>query len=226
MAQILVYVRCCQFLGVIGVLFLFAGFDSCAQADEVSFGRQVRPILSASCFHCHGPDEESREADLRLDTREGLFGDLGDYRAVVPNAPEQSELFRRISSTDPDEHMPPADREHQLTEEDIALIKRWIEQGATWQQHWSLTTPSRPELPKIARLDWAETPIDHFVLARLEAEKLSPTEEADRQTLIRRVTIDLTGLPATKEEADDFLADTSSSVCEVPSEICARLIPS
>jgi len=171
----------------------------------IDFDRDIRPILSDNCFQCHGPDEAKREADLRLDTREGLFGDLGDYKVVAPGDPEKSELFYLISHEDPEDRMPPKKADRQLTESEIALIKRWIAEGAEWEQHWSLVPPVRPELPSVSDPEWVRNPIDAFILARLEAEGLKPSPPADSRILARRVHFDITGLPPSPEETERFL---------------------
>jgi len=194
-----------------------------ADADEVQFDQQIRPILAKNCFHCHGPDEKQRQADLRLD-RESDFGvESNEHQVVAAHSPDQSELFRRITSEDPELRMPPVDSEFQLSREEIALIGRWIEQGAIWKQHWSFTAPTRPALPKLQQLDLAHNSIDHFVLARLAAAGLTPARQADRRTLIRRATLDLTGLPPTRESVHAFLADDSAAAFE---KVVDRLLAS
>jgi len=176
-------------------------------AGEIDFARDVRPILSSECFHCHGPDEESREADLRLDTLAGSRADLGDYAAVVPGDPENSELLRRITSHDPDLKMPPGESGEGLSGEEVAVLRQWIEQGAKWSEHWAFVPPRRPEIPKTATDNWVQNPIDSIVLARLEQEQLVPSHVANRATLLRRLSLDLTGLLPTIEEVDAFLLD-------------------
>ena len=185
-----------------------------AQAAEplpqvVDFNRDIRPILSDNCFQCHGPDKARRKANLRLDTEEGAFADLGDHRALVPGDLGKSELFRRISADDEQERMPPKKAGRPLTDRQIALVRRWIEQGAKWQKHWSLLPPTKAAPPKVTNRSWPRNGIDHFILDRLEHEGLAPAPEADRVPLLRRVTLDLTGLPPTPAEVDAFLADTS-----------------
>ncbi|MFV2069584.1 MAG: DUF1549 domain-containing protein, partial [Pirellulales bacterium] len=184
-------------------------------ADRVAFDRQIRPLFAATCFACHGPDEEQREADLRFDTKEGAFADLGGYRAIVPGKPDEGELYKRLVSEDDDERMPPPDAEKQLTAEQIALLRRWIEQGADWQRLWSIVTPVRPDVPEVQDGDWPTSPIDRFILAKLEAEGLHPSPEADRRTLLRRVTFDLTGLPPRQKDVEAFLANTSADAYEM-----------
>ncbi|MCA9217036.1 MAG: DUF1549 domain-containing protein, partial [Planctomycetales bacterium] len=186
-----------------------------AQADDVvQFGRDVRPIFSDSCFQCHGPDRDAREADLRLDRRESVLAERDDGQLIVPRQPDSSELIRRLTASDPDERMPPADSQRQLTKEQIDLVRRWIEQGASWQEHWSFVSPQRPTPPKTTNPVWCQNDIDQFVLARLDREGLTPSEPAAKETLIRRVSFDLTGLPPTLEELDAFLDDDSPRAYE------------
>ena len=196
------------------LLLCFVMGNLCVRADEVQFDRFIRPILAKNCFHCHGPDEDARESDLRLDHEAGLRVDLGGYQAVVPHSTIESELFSRITSDDPDQRMPPPDSEHKLSSEEIALIGRWIEQGAVWKQHWSFTAPKRPSLPDVGKHGWCHNPIDRFVLARLKSVGFEPAPRADHRTLIRRLTFDLTGLPPTVDEVHDFLSDTSPDAYE------------
>lgn len=182
-----------------------------ASGDESappSFNTDVRPILAAKCFACHGPDEDSREAGLRLDTFEGASEDLGGYQAIAAGDAEASELILRVSSDDPDMLMPPPEGGQPLTEEEIEILRRWIDAGGDYDEHWSFTPPRRPPVPEVSRREWAANAIDAFVLHRLEAEGLSPSAEADRLTLVRRVYFDLIGLPPTPEQADAFLRDT------------------
>ena len=200
--------RCLFWLAVLAVS-TDIGF---AQTSEpVDFNRDVRPILSDNCFACHGFDENERQADLRLDVAEGAVADLGGYQAIVPGKPDQSEAWRRIISTDADEIMPPSDFHKTLTDEQKQTLKRWIEQGAIYQQHWSFVPPQKPAGKSI---DNTKNPIDVFIQARLEKEKLVPAQEASKETLIRRVTLDLTGLPPTPKEVDVFLADQADDAYE------------
>ncbi|MFT5524981.1 MAG: mono/diheme cytochrome c family protein, partial [Pirellulaceae bacterium] len=185
-----------------------------ATAAKVDFNRDIRPILSDKCFHCHGPDESNREADLRLDSLEGLQADLGGHVAVVPGDVKASALIARINHADPEERMPPADSGRSLTRQQIELITSWVQQGAVWQKHWSFKPPVRPELPAVKSVDWAKNPIDRFVLARLERDGLPASPRAEKETLIRRVTFDLTGLPPTLGAIDTFLADESDDAYE------------
>src|SRR5262245_17782945 len=162
---------------------------------SIDFARQIRPILSENCFLCHGPDDKQRKAKLRLDTKEGAFTELrnGGF-AVVPGDPKKSILLQRILSKNPKERMPPAKTNKHLKPHQIELLTKWVEQGAAWSKHWAFLPPQRPQLPKTIGGTWARNAIDHFILARLEAEGLKPSPEADRARLIRRVTLDLTGL--------------------------------
>ncbi len=181
---------------------------------RIDFQHDIRPILSDVCFNCHGPDPEKRKAKLRLDTEAGAFADLGGYHAIVPGKPSASPLYKRIVSKDPEEKMPPPKSGRQLTVAQVKLLKQWIEQGAKWQSHWAFQTPERPPTPKVKKSSWPRNPIDNFILARLEQEHMSPSPEAARLTLLRRVTLDLTGLPPTPKEVDTFLADTSTDAYE------------
>jgi hypothetical protein len=183
--------------------------------ERVEFNRDIRPILSNICFQCHGPDQAQRKADLRLDTEVGATSDLGDGRhAIVAGKPEQSELIRRIISTDPDSMMPPRDFERRLSPGQIKLLTRWIEQGAKWEKHWSFVKPVKATPPVVEKSAWARTPVDVFVLARLEREELGNSEEADRQTLLRRLSFDLTGLPPTPDEVTAYVSDSSADATE------------
>jgi hypothetical protein len=182
----------------------------------VGFTRQIRPILSDNCFACHGPDAKQRKRSLRLDTKTGAFAELdsGEGHALVPGKPDESILIDRIRSADPDRKMPPPNSGKKLTPEQIALIKKWVEEGAKWSEHWAFVAPQRPALPKVKTVTWPRNEIDAFILARLERERLQPSPEADKTTLIRRVTLDLTGLPPTLGEVDAFLADSSPNAYE------------
>jgi hypothetical protein len=185
------------------------GFIIClptaVSAGEISFNRQILPILSDKCFHCHGPDSSHREADLRLDLREEAIKD-----AIVPGKSADSEALVRILSKDPDEVMPPPKSHLTLTQQEKALLRQWIDEGAEYQPHWSFIAPSPVvAVPAVSDTTWPRNNIDRFVLARLDAEKMKPSSEATRERWLRRVTFDLTGLPPTQPEIDAFLADTS-----------------
>ena len=183
---------------------LTLALTSLAPAQEVSFNRDIRPILSNKCFFCHGPDENKREADLRLDTREGALADHDGFSAVAPGNPDDSELLYRIAHDDPDELMPPPEaKKDPLTKSEIALLRRWIEQGAPYQDHWSFEPLAKTNPPA----SWIGNPIDHFVDASLARLDIKPSPAADPATLIRRISLDLTGLLPTPEETDAFVND-------------------
>ncbi|MCA9120854.1 MAG: PSD1 domain-containing protein [Planctomycetales bacterium] len=195
----------------------FAGFAfiflPCAFAD-IDFNREVLPILSDKCFHCHGPDNETLEADLRLDQAEHVFSERDGYRIVLPGNTEESELIRRIRSRDPDERMPPSHSTRQLSPAEIELLTNWVKEGAKWTTHWAFEPPQRTASPTVHDVEWTQTPIDRFILQRLEREGLKPAKPADRETLVRRVTLDLTGLPPTLDEIDTFINDASPNSYE------------
>jgi hypothetical protein len=187
-----------------------------AQGSEpLEYDRDIRPILSNACFKCHGFDEKERQADLRLDVREAATAELASgTTAIVPGHSDQSELIARLTADDADLRMPPPSSGKTVTPEQIELVKRWIDEGADYKPHWSFVKPERPELPAVSREDWTANPIDRFVLARLERAGLSPARPAEKVTLLRRVTLDLTGLPPTPDEVDAFLADGSPEAYE------------
>jgi hypothetical protein len=177
--------------------------------EEISFNRDIRPILSDKCFLCHGPDGENRQADLRLDIEE----EAKEY-AIVPGDPENSEVIERIRTGDADARMPPADSKLSLTPQEIETLRKWVEAGAPWNNHWAFVPPSKATPPDVANDDWPINEIDRFVLHRLEREKCEPSPMASRERLIRRVAFDLTGLPPTLDEIDAFLADESDDAYE------------
>ena len=194
--------------------------------DQIDFNLHIKPILSDRCFACHGPDKNNQEAGLRLDIAEAAYAPVGeekDHYAIVPGNLTKSKLFHRITSDDPEVVMPPPKSNLSLSEVEVALLTRWIEEGAEYKPHWSFIPPATPELPQVKNESWAQNPIDNFVLARLERDSLAPAPEADRITLLRRVTFDLTGLPPTLEEIDNFLADTSDDAYE---KVVDRLLAS
>lgn len=185
--------------------------------EKVDYNLHVKPLLSDRCFACHGPDATKQKAGLRLDTPEGAFGELPENKgrhAIVPGSFSKSELVARILSTDPEYIMPTPESHLTLSEEEKALLIKWVEQGAEYKPHWSLVTPVAATPPAVKDNAWVKSPIDHFVLKKLEEKGIHPAEEADKETLLRRVTVDLTGLPPTPKEIDDFLADTSPDAYE------------
>ena len=182
---------------------------------EIAFSREILPLLSDNCFECHGPDGAGRKAGLRLDQREGALATLkSGARGVVPGDANASEIHQRLISTDPDEQMPPPDSGKSLTDAQIKTIEQWIESGAEWGKHWAFEPPSKPNVPK-PKTEWSPTtPIDHFIHQGLTKNKITPEAQADKATLIRRVTLDLTGLPPTLEEVEAFLADDTDKAYE------------
>ena len=190
-------------------MFLISALPVCALAsDEMRFNRDVRPILSANCYPCHGPDANNRQADLRLDTAAGI-----EY-AFADGSLDDSEAWQRITSDDDEYRMPPPDSHHEVKAEEIARLRTWIEQGAKWEGHWSFITPTHPTVPHLTDASRIINPIDAFIQARLVAQGLRPASMAERQRLLRRVTFDLIGLPPTLDEIDTFMADDSDEAYE------------
>lgn len=190
----------------------------------IRFNRDIRPILSDKCFSCHGPDAASKKIRLRLDSEMAATAELGGLRrAVVPGDPGRSEMIRRITHPDESMRMPPVESNHILTNVEKELLTEWIRQGAKWESHWSFLPPARPEVPAVKNSAWPRNEIDHFVLARLEQNGLHPSPEADRATLLRRLSFDLTGLPPTITELDEFLNDKSPRAYE---KVVDRLLAS
>lgn len=210
---------------VLSLLFTSVAALACAaEPAKVDFGKQVRQILSNNCFTCHGPDVAERKGDFRLDERESAISEAeSGARPIVPGNAKASEIIARITSTDPDLVMPPPETKRSLSDADKQILARWIDEGADYSQHWSFLPPQRPPLPAVKDAAWARTPIDHFILARLEAEGLRPSPEATKTQLIRRVTLDLTGLPPTLQEVDAFLKDGSPKAYE---KVVDRLLES
>ena len=182
------------------VAFLLT-ITSPSHAGDLHFNRDIRPILSAHCYHCHGPDKKHREADLRLDQQDGITDAFGETEL------KDNDAWQRLLSTDPDEQMPPPSAHTKIKPEELAALKQWIAEGAKYQGHWSFVAPVEAKPPQVKNSAWVRNPIDAFVLARLEGAGLAPNSEATREQLIRRVTLDLTGLPPTFAEVDAFLAD-------------------
>ncbi len=178
-----------------------------ASESAIDFNRDIRPLLSNRCIACHGPDEEERKAGLRLDTAKGATADLGGYVAITPGDPGSSEVLWRITSTDDEDVMPPPGKGDRFTPDEAALIRRWIVEGAEYDVHWSYAPPVKVPPPAVTNPAWPVTPIDRFLLARMEDEGLSPSPEASRRTLARRVALDLTGLPPSWDEIQRFVHD-------------------
>lgn len=194
---------------------LAAPVPSASLPDRVDYNHHIRPLLSDRCYSCHGPDEKARKAKLRLDLKEGAFKGLDDGMFVIkPGDLAKSELSRRISSTDPDDKMPPPDSHLSLIPDEIELIKRWIAQGAEWSRHWAFIPLAPVDVPAIKKQDWVVNDIDRFILHRLQKEGFTPSTHASKERLLRRVTFDLTGLPPTLVEIDEFLADSAPAAYE------------
>jgi len=216
-------------LVVVSLLPVSSGLSAKAAdppARAIDFNREIRPILSNACYQCHGPDANKRKGvskPFRLDTEAGVFADLGGYAAVVKGNPDESELIARVTSDDSSEIMPPAVSGKKLTAKEVELLKEWVRQGAPYAKHWSYVKPVRLPLPSVHREGWTRNAIDHFILARLEREQLEPSPEADRSTLIRRLSLDLTGLPPKLEDVDAFLNDSSPEAYE---KVVDRLLDS
>jgi hypothetical protein len=200
----------------LGVVYCGLNLSLLEAADKpIDFNRDIRPILSDTCYKCHGFDEKERKGGLRLDTQEGALAKLeSGSHAVVPGKSAESELFVRITSQDPNEKMPPPNSGRSLTPQQIDLLKRWIDGGAKMRGHWSFTAPVRAEPPTVARKDLVHNPIDQFILSRLEKEGLAPSAAAEKLTLLRRVTFDLTGMPPTLADIDAYMADNSPQAYE------------
>ncbi len=204
----------------LGVLFLLTALGSPnalstlraqdAARGGIEFARDIRPILVDKCYSCHGPDETKREGELRVDFESDVFAER-DAATIVRGNPDESELYRRLLSEDEDEQMPPADSGKSVSKQQVALLKKWIAEGAQWQEHWSFEKLAKPKPPtcKDSTGKFAQNEIDHFTLARMQAEKFTPNPAADRVTLIRRLSFDLTGLPPTPADVDAFVNDSS-----------------
>ncbi len=207
-------------LSILLTLILVSTSNLCAQ--QIDFNRDVRPILSNNCFQCHGPDEAARQADLRLDTADGI-AQMREPALIVKGDALHGEFIHRITATDKDLTMPPANSNRELSEVQIATLKRWIEQGAEYSVHWSFTPPTKSDFPDTTNKGWTRNAIDHFILGKLELEGMKPSNQASRHKLIRRLTFDLTGLPPTPEEVTDYLADESEDAYD---KVVRRLLNS
>ncbi len=202
-------------LSVLVAIALSGTIVSAAEEKPIDFSRDILPLLSETCFKCHGPDQANREAGLRLDKHEGALAKLESGKiALVPGKSSESSLYQRITSRDPELRMPPIDSGKELTEAEIKLLKRWIDGGGQWSGHWAFQAPQKPELPGPVKGWKAENSIDLFIQPALEAAALKPAPEASKETLIRRLTLDLTGLPPTIKEVDAFLQDDSPAAYE------------
>ncbi len=208
-------------------------FQSCKRnnsiagnSDSVDFNLHIRPILSDRCFKCHGPDANQRKASLRLDVRENALAALKDNpsaHVILPGDAASSEIFRRISSKDTAEVMPPANSNLKLNEQEIDLIEKWINQGAKYKKHWAFIPPKQHDLPEIGQEDWPQNEIDHFILAGIERAGLKPNDEADKERLLKRLSLDITGLPPSIELQLRFIADPSENAYDkVVDELLAQ----
>ncbi|MEE2888613.1 MAG: DUF1553 domain-containing protein [Planctomycetota bacterium] len=196
---------------VMTAAFAVSTVAQAATPDRVSYNRDVRPILAANCFKCHGFDVKQRKAGRRLDTRDGAIADHKGVRAIVPGSPDTSELLRRVGHHDPEERMPPVhSKKPALSAPQIAVLRRWIAQGAEYERHWAFIPPEQAIPPTVAQARWSSNPIDRFVADQWRREGLEPSPAADRRTLIRRVTLDLTGLLPTPAEVAAFVGDSSA----------------
>ena len=203
-----------------GASSLFGQNDS-----PVSFNLDIRPVLADRCFACHGPDAESRQAGLRLDVAVGPEGAHGS--AISPGSVEDSELWHRITSDDEDVRMPPPDSHRdRLTPQQIETFRQWVMSGANYDGFWAFESLRRPPLPKIRQAAWSDHPVDLYVLRKLESVQRHPSDEADDRTLVRRVTFDLTGLPPTLDQIEDFLDDRKSDPVGAWERLVDRLLAS
>ena len=201
-------------IGLFVTLMFLTLFSQHTEAEKLQFDRDIRPILSDKCYACHGPDPAVRQANLRLDIKEGTFSEPSGYPIIVPGKPEESELVLRITHDDIDRRMPPQNSNRQPTQEQIDTLVQWIAEGAEWEEHWAYIPPKRVELPEVKNPAWVKNPIDRFILSKLDAEELEPSSEADKRTLIRRLHFDLTGLLPTPGEVDQFIRDEGTDAYE------------
>ncbi|MGI9544604.1 MAG: DUF1549 domain-containing protein, partial [Cyclobacteriaceae bacterium] len=214
---------------LLGIILLLIATSACRQQaaselamdapipEQIDFNFHVKPILSDRCYACHGPDEKARKGDLRLDLEETAFlslDSLEDRFAIVPGDLENSQLVHRISSNDPEFMMPPPESKLSLSDREIEILKRWIDQGAEWKPHWAFIPPKEAALPEVSEAEWAQNEIDHFILNKLEAEGLEPSLQARKEKLIRRLSFDFRGLPPSLEEIDAFIEDESPDAYE------------
>ena len=199
------------FTGIVAIAVCCAVLAQEKKQPPVDFNRDISPILSDTCFACHGPDDSQRKAGLRFDTKEGAFAKAG---VIIPGDSSNSRLIKRITATQPEMRMPPQGSDRSLTPNQIDILRRWVDEGAKWETHWAYLPPKRVESPRVANTGWPRNPIDNFILERLEREGLKPSPPADKATLLRRVSLDLTGLPPTTAEIDSFLRDTAPDAYE------------
>ncbi len=197
-----------RFLGLF--MFLFVPLTVLGGPKEsLRFDRDIRPILSDKCYACHGPDAKQRQGNLRLDTKMGALIDRKENRVIIPHHPDESPLIQRINHDDISRRMPPIDYNRKLTQKDRQLLAQWVEEGAKWEDHWLYTPPSRPKLPSVKNNSWLNNEVDSFILNRLERAQVVPSPRADRHTLIRRLSFDLTGLPPAYADVETFVNDSN-----------------
>ena len=194
-----------------------------AAGRPVDFQREIRPILSDTCFVCHGPDQSTRKANLRLDIHEEALAARRTGAPIVPGKPDESLVYRKITDENPARRMPPVSTHKTLTDVQKETIRRWIEQGARWNQHWAFVAPVRPALPPVNDQKWVRTPVDRFLLAKIEQAGLAPNPEAERRALVRRLSLDLAGLPPEPDLVAAFVADSSP---DAYARVVARLLAS
>ena len=212
---------------LLSVVALASSLAGGARAEEsIDFDRDIRPILSDNCYPCHGPDSQTRKGKLRLDTKDGAFAVRRGEAAIVPGKSGESKVIARILTDDEDDLMPPPDSGRSLTVKQKALLRRWVDGGAIWDEHWAFRSAKRPELPQVKQKDWSRGAIDRFILAKIESENLEPSPQADPETLIRRLTLELTGLPPTIEEIDGFLEELADDSDAAYEKLVDRLLAS
>ncbi|HWB24035.1 MAG TPA: PSD1 and planctomycete cytochrome C domain-containing protein [Chitinophagaceae bacterium] len=203
---------------IVAIILCVTSCHTGSDKNEVSYNFDIRPILSDKCFACHGPDANKRKAHLRLDVADSAYAPLKETKgafAIVPGKPEESELYKRISSDDPTYQMPVPDSHlGLLTEDQIALFKKWIEQGAKYERHWAFTPPKKAPLPVVDDKKWVKNEIDYFTLSKMKEKGLTPNEEADKERLLKKISLDITGLPPSIEMMDKFLNDKSPDAYE------------
>jgi mono/diheme cytochrome c family protein len=212
---------------ILCVMLALAAIARMQAADRVDFTRDVRPILANNCFHCHGQDPSHREAELRLDLFESPADDVrGADAVIIPGDLEGSELVNRITTDDADVRMPPATSGKELKPEEIETLRRWVEQGAEYKPHWAFVAPQRPDVPQVSRSEWMQNPIDAFVLRRLESEGLQPSPRAAPNTLLRRLSLDLVGLPPTLDELTKYESSVANDPAQAYQNEIDRLLAS
>jgi hypothetical protein len=190
-------------------MMMVPGLSAAEPGTKLDFNRDIRPILSARCLNCHGIDEEARKGELRLDQRADAVRARDNYHVIKPGMADESELIARVTSTEADEVMPPPKSGPPLKKDEVEKLRQWIAQGADYAEHWAFLPIANPNPPESSNNAWAISPIDRFILKRLDQAGLKPAKPADKATLIRRLSLDLTGLPPSPADVDSFLADNT-----------------